>query len=245
MSSSTKSAILGDSDFPKSAESLVKGGRIELFQFIYERYSTLAFTRVEDRPVAISGLEKRLIRTFNTDGAHGVFDTFLARSLLWKRGGNEMSRISYPSWRTIPSWSWMAYDGRITYVDVPFGQVHWLREMKSPFAQDPPGSTDNGNGRIPPFELLATATDLSQASPRRALNNVTFDLPGTKHLPECKCVIIGTHTPRDGREKQYYVLVVAPASPYENPSTYERVGAGTVEKHQLDLQGKQYEIRIR
>src|ERR1700749_4852812 len=111
----------------------------------------LAFTNNEDRSIAISGLEKRLIRTFNTRGAYGVFDTFLNRSVLWQRGGDEMNRISYPARRSVPSWSWMAYDGRITYVDVPFGQVDWLPSLRFPFPQDQPGSTDTYNDRMPLF----------------------------------------------------------------------------------------------
>ncbi|KIW78369.1 hypothetical protein Z517_08204 [Fonsecaea pedrosoi CBS 271.37] len=242
-----KSAILGDSEFPKAAERLVKGGRIELFQFIYKRYSRLAFTNKEDRSIAICGLENRLIRTFDTRGAYGVFDTFLNRSVLWRRGGEKMNRITYPARRSVPSWSWMAYDGWITYVEVPFGQVDWASSLRfPPSPQDQPGGADDDNDRMPLCELVATATDFSQASPARPMDNVTFDIPGTKHLPEFKCVVVGSDKPRAARATQkYYILVVAPASSGAEPGVYERVGAGIVEKDHLDLQRQEDEIRIR
>ncbi|KAJ9616437.1 hypothetical protein H2200_000155 [Cladophialophora chaetospira] len=243
-----KSAILGDSEFPKSAERLVKGGRIELFQFLYRRYSRLAFTNKTDRSIAISGLEERLFRTFNTRGAYGVFDAFLNRSLLWQRNGAEMRRISYPRWRNAPSWSWMAYDGWITYVDIPFGGVDWFDSLESPFRQNPVSNTGNANdgGETSPIELAAIARDFSRALPRRPMEFVVFDRPDTEHHPEFKCVVIGQDMPLDvSAVQKYYILVVTPASSGGATRTYERVGAGFVGKHELDLEGPKYEIRIR
>jgi hypothetical protein len=49
------------------------------------QYSRLLFSRIEDRPIAIAGLEKRLIGAFGTQGGFGVFaapDGLLQRSLL-------------------------------------------------------------------------------------------------------------------------------------------------------------------
>ncbi|RSL60534.1 hypothetical protein CEP53_005420 [Fusarium sp. AF-6] len=88
-----KASFLGDSNFPHSAEKYVKGLRIEFFQDLYVRYSKLALSFAFDRPIAIKGLENRLLSTFNTTGGYGVLDRYFHRSLLWKRGGETLRRI--------------------------------------------------------------------------------------------------------------------------------------------------------
>lgn len=40
----------------------------------------------------------------------------------------------------VPTWSWMAYKGGITFVDLPFGGVLWEEsEIRSPWAHKPSG----------------------------------------------------------------------------------------------------------
>lgn len=86
---STKASFFGDSDFPRSAIQYFKGGWIRFYEIIYKQYSRLAFTRTKDRSIAISGLEKRLIRFFNTHGGYSIFECFLHRDLLWQRGAHK------------------------------------------------------------------------------------------------------------------------------------------------------------
>lgn len=72
--------------------------------------------------MAIGGLEKRLIRTFDTMGGYGVFLQYLDRSLLWRRKEQAwLTPIEYFTARTVPSWSWMANEGAIEYPRVEFG----------------------------------------------------------------------------------------------------------------------------
>jgi hypothetical protein len=96
--------------------------KIQLYQDLYERYSNLALSVKTDRPIAIKGLETRLIRTFETVGGYGIFDLYLHRGLLWQRSGDTLDRITSRGER-VPSWSWMAYEGGIRYMDVPLGGV--------------------------------------------------------------------------------------------------------------------------
>jgi len=111
--------------------------RIELFQGLYERYSRLDLSYPSDRPFAIKGLEIRLIDTFGTTGGYGIFDLYFHRCLLWKRSGKALERLKlFRGDISVPSWSWMAYDGPISYMAVPFGQVMWQRDITSPFAKD-------------------------------------------------------------------------------------------------------------
>ncbi|KAJ4358425.1 uncharacterized protein N0V89_003008 [Didymosphaeria variabile] len=102
-----KASFLGYSDFPNPIDSSVKGIKILLFQNLYDKYATMSSSFMEDRPVAIRGLEKRLVRTFKTKGGFGMFDCYLHRCLLWKRTGWSLSPIDTFRDET-PSWSWMA-----------------------------------------------------------------------------------------------------------------------------------------
>ncbi|RSL92037.1 hypothetical protein CEP52_014033 [Fusarium oligoseptatum] len=128
-----KASFLGDANFPHSAEQYVKGLKIEFFQDLYVRYSKLALSFASDRPIAIRGLENRLLSTFKTTGGYGLIDRYLHRSLLWKCGGKTLKRIASTRGEAVPSWSWMAYDGAIDYVSAPGGKVSWFSNIKSPF----------------------------------------------------------------------------------------------------------------
>ncbi len=44
----------------------------------------MGLTKMEDRPIAIKGLEARLIQTFGGTGAYGIFNNYLRRCLLWR-----------------------------------------------------------------------------------------------------------------------------------------------------------------
>jgi hypothetical protein len=77
-------------------------------------YSGLGITKLEDRPIAISGLESRPAEFSRTKSGFGIFADQLHRSLLWKRSEEVMTPIKFEKQR-VPSWPWMAYSGRIEY----------------------------------------------------------------------------------------------------------------------------------
>ncbi|EKG09203.1 Heterokaryon incompatibility, partial [Macrophomina phaseolina MS6] len=119
--------FLGDPAFPASLNLRPSRGRIGLFQSLFTTYSKLGITKATDRSLAIYGLERRLTDTFKTRCSYGVFEKYLGRSLLWQRAedSKELKRIAYPDDRSVPSWSWMAYDGNIEYVEVDSDVVEW------------------------------------------------------------------------------------------------------------------------
>lgn len=132
-----QAAFLGDPNFPNVAMRSTKGARIKLCQALYEMFSTLQFSKAYDRSIAMAGLEQRLIRAFNTQGGYGVFDSpFFGRSLLWQRDGrvtNAMKPIQFPlekKYYGVPTWSWMASEGVITFMDLPFAGVEWRYETE-------------------------------------------------------------------------------------------------------------------
>jgi hypothetical protein len=184
-----------------AAQLYMKGGRIRLYEIIYERYSKLAFTKIDDRPVAISGLEKRLLRTFGTVGGYGILELYLHRSLLWKRLDKPLVRINSLRCQRIPSWSWMAYTGAINYMEIPFGKAEWSEDIQSPFSNhDSKKLLAGAETRSDRRELRAVVRDFIH---RRG--DLFFDEPDRQFDKEKKlrCVIFG---------KQKAKVTIAPCS---------------------------------
>ncbi|KKY39056.1 putative tol-like protein [Diaporthe ampelina] len=69
-------SFLGDPNFPSklSNDATTRGEKIRVYENIYRQYTRLQFTHISDRPIAIAGLEKRLIRDLRAEGGYGVFD---------------------------------------------------------------------------------------------------------------------------------------------------------------------------
>ncbi|GAB1316952.1 hypothetical protein MFIFM68171_07162 [Madurella fahalii] len=130
---SSRSIFLGDPDFPDALGVMRNKGQVELFQYLFTTYTGLGITEITDRPIAIAGLEERLAEVLDRSNVvHGVFEKFLHRSLLWRRhsGIPKMLRIRFRNGCRVPSWSWMAYDGEIENMPVPFSAVEWSRTIK-------------------------------------------------------------------------------------------------------------------
>ena len=148
MITSNLASLVGDPNFPGVAIKSSRDEKIRFYQDLYIRYSRLKFTRYSDRPIAIAGLEKRLIRAFDTSGEFGVFDyvrSLLHRSLLRSRDWNEatLDKITFPanSQIKVPTWSWMAFKGGIDYLELPFDGVDWEKqEIRSPWTSGSRGS---------------------------------------------------------------------------------------------------------
>ena len=125
-------SILADPRFPKKLVYTSRDESIRACQDLYRRYSRMAVSYLPDRPIAIAVLERRLIRSLRIKGGYGVLNDgrgLFRRTLLW-RGGAEvraLRRIAFPAdlEMTIPSWSWMAYDGGIDGMDMSFGETEW------------------------------------------------------------------------------------------------------------------------
>ncbi|TQN66685.1 Cyclin-dependent kinase 2, partial [Colletotrichum shisoi] len=127
--------FLGDARFPdKAMKENSRAIKIRYFQDLYRRYSQLEFSHVQDRPIAIAGLENRLRKAYWTQGAYGIFDDrpghgLFHRSLLWQRSEDEVALklidFSSKPESAAPTWSWMAHEGGIDYLDPPFQQMEW------------------------------------------------------------------------------------------------------------------------
>lgn len=245
---SSKAAFLGDPEFPLSSLKYLKGGRIRLFEILYERYSKLAFTVKTDRAVAIIGLEKRLLKAFGTRGGFGILELYLHRSLLWQRSGSSaMKCLNFPTDRPVPSWSWMALDGAICYQDIPLGKADWNQNIRSPFSVELSGSSghlwqiDKG---YPQLELKAVAQKfiLTRSSTLKRL--VVFDTDVEADFQNLRCVVVGKEKAVFAEEKQkHYVLVVRPSLSEEH-NVFERVGVGAIDKMHIAFDEQGWDVRI-
>lgn len=237
--------FLGDPNFPSKAMRKSRAWRIEYYQDLYKLYSRLHFSRYEDRPFAIAGLEKRLRQAFRTKGGYGVFDDgdkfergLFRRSILWQRGGEKdfekgLVPIEFPAHRHIrvPSWSWMAYRGGIDYVDIPGGTADWeTDDILEPWTRGF-GSTTGSAPQDGVVAIPAIVRDFNVADRQPGDVKLRYDTERTRgsNGQRAQCVVVAKDD--SGRRegwKRHYVLIVAPkhAASGRGRSVYERIGAG-------------------
>lgn len=207
------------------------------------RYSKLALSFASDRPVAIKGLETRLLNTFDSTGGYGILDRYLHRSLLWKRGGGSLRRIRNTRGEPVPSWSWMAYDGAIDYVSVPGGKVSWYKDVKSPFSRALDGSISDAYGKAPALEapVWGIVNDPAEES-------VFLDEPGRILKQPIKGVVLGgsKSEPLDEFQTHWVILVhcISENSEGSGGHAYERLGVAVLERRHIDFQGQASHAKI-
>ncbi|KAF5555909.1 serine threonine kinase [Fusarium mexicanum] len=229
---SPQSALFADSDFPKAILKYYKGGRITLFQNLYEKYSRLDFSYNSDRPVALLGLEKRLSTVLQTRGQFGVFEQYLARSLLWSRPENTfLDSITFQDDHHVPSWSWMAYEGPITYANIPFDKVEWSTDCLLQYGEE----TGTNRMRI---VLKAVARDL-ELDKLDMHDRVKLDEASGFEPSSLRGIVLGKDKKRGSRVQVYYVLLVTLSEDGpEQAKVYVRVGVAWLLEHNIAMDGE-------
>ncbi|OAL55166.1 hypothetical protein IQ07DRAFT_498642 [Pyrenochaeta sp. DS3sAY3a] len=227
-------AFLGDADFPNVLYKASQADKIVRIQELYKKYSKLGLSKPWDRPVAIDGLQQRLLRTLRVAGDFGILDEgatrgLLRRTLLWRRHADTktMSRIDLSKASTklnIPSWSWMAYTGAIDYLSIDWGAYAW-EKVQSPWSQD--DSRFNFDHNTAKMTLVATASRYDLGAATQAEINLVFDSP-EKPLPSRSlCVVLGKakNSPAP-KEQKNCLLIVKPIKRPDGSTIYERIGTG-------------------
>jgi hypothetical protein len=245
---SSKAALLGDANFPKSALEYYRDGRQVLIQDLYERYSGLAFTKPSDRPVAILGIQERLAGAFQTQAAYGCFAVYFARGILWKRRDDRrMTRIDLPAGRRVPSWSWFSKEGPIKYMELKFKEIDWATEdFENPFdrqlAAEPEKCSGFGDGGD-----LATLRGLARRmtiTKWDMLNYIIFDEEGEFKIDDLRCVVIGGDKFESGVEiSKYHVLIIQRVRSALETDIYERVGVASLKPVYVESKGSWVRIR--
>jgi len=205
--------------------------QIKLYQDIYQRYIRLSLSRISDRPIAIRGLELRLLKALGTRGGQGVLEGDLARSLLWRKRSNDLECIDFTKSpldigteepKFPPSWSWMAYEGPIKYMNRPhkdadWQQWIWEKDLVSSWDTTPMGSNSL-------FELRVQVRNISPALPTGPM--VYLDKsPCLFPADRYKCVVLGQRNNSD-----FYVLIVRPR---KEGNVYVRAGVARLKRKQI------------
>ncbi|RYP58327.1 hypothetical protein DL769_009003 [Monosporascus sp. CRB-8-3] len=141
--------LLASSEFPKQLELQANAPNdgSAMFQHIFAQYSGLGLTQLADRPIAIAGLEYRLEAFYETISVYGIIKSFFGKSLLWQRSADEWMEpllnfnSNLFSWSIkgsrVPSWSWMAYAGKIRYRNIFTGGLTWMTDFKFDYMMSP------------------------------------------------------------------------------------------------------------
>lgn len=195
---SQKAAFLSDPQFPECLGWYTKSNRVRLFQHLFTTYSTCALTYATDRPAAISGLLERMSEVLGTKTQYGIIDRFLHRSLIWRSSGKsgDLKRLAFGNKRKkqVPSWSWLAYDGAIEYVKIPFYErVEWSESIEYVAGSTDEESKQGCNNDDVDAMLKAFAREFSPNMNVEAQAGMIFDGVGkTKFdLQRLRCVILG------------------------------------------------------
>lgn len=232
------------------------------FRDLYRYYSRLEHSSPEGRPIEIARLEKRLVHSFCVRGGYGIVDDagnpgLLRRSLLWCRGSDEPSlqRISFQleglgHWAgkapPPPSWSWMAYQGGIDYLDLSFDPIEWAyRDIESPWSGAAMGAWDViGDSAAGRTELKVVVRSIKPGGWKETHSQVIYDIPAEarKFGRGLKCVILGRQRSRGFvQTRTYCVLLVIPLGSHfghrrNGELCYERVGAGYLCSDLIELE---------
>ncbi|KAH7402863.1 heterokaryon incompatibility protein-domain-containing protein [Pyrenochaeta sp. MPI-SDFR-AT-0127] len=198
------SNLLSSSRFPMTTAGPPSGGVSSVFEKIFARYSELALTHSKDRPYAIGGLERRLNEFYRTESSHGIIHCCLGKSLLWQRSGKEpLKEISDHKIETVPSWSWMRYEGKIRYGDIPKVNTSWNRGIKL----IPTSSSGQGQSILAAsvarvlqdcrITLLPDETCKIESAEGHAVGCIRFDNKKHVDIRRLGCVVLAQHAPSD------------------------------------------------
>jgi len=211
---------------PKFPQRLLEAGPERTIHFInalFEDYSKRGLTKSTDRAIAISGLQTRIARTLDSGESYGILDKYRWRNLLWQRcGEKKMERIKHTDLK-VPSWSWTAYLGGITFISIPFnGTVSWDEDLRldSKHKDTLTGSL----GKLWNCTLKQKESQLVIRNLRgRGRGWLQFDVEDITDIDLLQCVVVGRI--RGKSEWEYYVLVVRKTG---SKGEYERVGVGLI-----------------
>ncbi|KAF2998907.1 hypothetical protein E8E13_005602 [Curvularia kusanoi] len=253
--------VLGDGNFPHVLYKSRYPDKIKHIQEIYKKYTKSALANATDRPIAIEGLQQRILQRWrDVDGDFGIFDDGIGRgilclTLLWRRHADQpvMSRIDFSKSSTnmaIPSWSWMAYMGRIDFYDEIGCDTCVWNTVGSPWAPNGNGLEIDSASEIAEMVLSArgrthdfTAANADEVDLRFDMFDFDFDAQDPPLPSGSLCVVLGI-AKGTGKESERLncVLIVAPASEQYDTTVYERIGVGLLPAKCLGPESAQIRI---
>ena len=212
-----------DPNFPDRLLSSGDRRTMEFIQVLSEDYSRRGLAVETDRCVAISGLVARIARARRCQSRYGIFEGYLHRNLLWMRSDEKVKRIKYTT-QIVPSWSWMAYDGSIKFMEFSFGCVEWNVELRFNKKGKDALVTNVGVFRKCSLEQRDTSYAILDSS-KAERGWIQYNIEASEDLQAERCVVVGRES-QWLRNKKYYILVVRPTSV---DGEYTRVGVGWIQ----------------
>lgn len=167
-----------------------------------------------------------------------------------------MAKIPWTSSLSVPSWSWMGYDGGIDFLDLPLGGVEWLTgAIKSPWATGGTNTWHTGDGKEF-VELEAWAWRLKLGDLRLASHEELELVCDTQDVADWKakdlmCVVAGMEKRKcDIGERVHFVLVIKmsnePLGSREGKkAVFERFGVGRIKGKYIDQKTPREAVVIR
>lgn len=244
----SRALFLGDPGFPRGLGMRTTDSRIKLVQSLFRTYMRLDITNPTDRALAISGLEKRLASTFETACQFGIFEKYMWRCLLWTRAPESrgLRQVEYTDFRAPPSWSWMAYDGEIEYIDVDAERVEWCQQVKLDEALFR-ARIKSFNPDMCKVEHTRGSGYLIKVRYERGWGWLRYDRPRRIKLHKHKVVVIG----REGYQARdrllrlysslrYYVLIITPVQ----SDQFKRVGVGYLPAGCISFDAEQHGLLV-
>ncbi|PQE08372.1 Heterokaryon incompatibility protein [Rutstroemia sp. NJR-2017a WRK4] len=223
----TKKHFQLDPKFPKRLQDSGFAATLSFLQSFLEDYSRRGITIPTDRAVALSGLVARIAEQLPCEVHHGIFGMFLHRTLLWRRSGQQkLKRIEYiPPNVPVPSWSWMAYEGRIEFLRDDFGTLDLFNDL----AFDEQTLITSVWEFTDPAMKLKKEKDGScyELLDSNDMKKGWVDLDEEKKLPAKRgVVVLAKHKTGQPGNCQYFVLIVRSK---EFNDEYERLGIGMIQ----------------
>ena len=212
-----------DPNFPDRLLSSGDRRTMEFIQVLSEDYSRRGLAVETDRCVAMSGLVARIARARMCQSRYGIFEAYLHKNLLWLRSDEKVKWIGYTA-QIVPSWSWMAYDGSIKFMEIPFNCVDWNVELRFDKKRKDALVTNVGAFRNCSLEQRDTSYAILDSS-KAERGWIQYDIEASEDLQAERCVIAGRESLGLGNKK-YYILVVRPTSV---DGEYTRVGVGWIQ----------------
>ncbi|KAH8685680.1 heterokaryon incompatibility protein-domain-containing protein [Tricladium varicosporioides] len=245
-----KVSFRADPEFPNSvkADKRDNEAEIKLFQSLFEDYTSLGLSHNTDRPIAIKSLAIELAKTFETNVRYGIFECYLHRSLLWYRfQDSPMERIWDKS--DIPSWSWMAYSGKIKFLQAnAYESDEWdpnvqlLRNIPDEAASDSESSGFLLQARLASLygiEVKGSGHVIRDGSGFE-IGQLWFDNQQYSSSKEVLCCVVGRRK-EPCTKQHYYVLLVRKGL---KDGIYERIGMGSIAKCCLQFNNPDVRVRI-
>jgi hypothetical protein len=188
------------------------------------------------------------MKALNSSGGYGILESkderkdYFHRGLLWRRSGATLKRIVFKPEDQVPSWSWMAFDGEIRYMNVPFGDIEKAKDTVSLVEGIEPGTSSTGINFGRATELRAPVRTLAVEIPDWLIQDEADRILARP----LKCVIVGKSI-KETKDKQrtHYELIVSFLRVEQGLEIYERAGVAYLATGEIVPEQEKKYVRMR